>query len=105
MNRRLKGNGWQELPRHGVLIVRHPKGPNGEPFQTADILIWEKVSARRVRMRDGIVYIQWSPRWWAHGELLHYAPSWEDSDRWVADAPDVLFAGQRVLMIPASSGS
>jgi hypothetical protein len=58
-----------------VLIVRHAKVPTGEAWPQADLVIWEKISSRCVRLREGIVYIEWPGGWWAHGELLHYATS------------------------------
>jgi len=97
---------WQTLRPQGILAVHDPRVPSGEPWPQADIVIWEKVSARRMRLRDGIVSIEMTPgEWWAHGELLHYARSWPAMTCWV-DHPDQthLWAGQRIQLIPASGG-
>jgi hypothetical protein len=96
---------WQELPRQGVLVVRHPRVPSGEPWPQVDILIWEKLSDRRMRLRDGLVSIEMtSGNWWVHGELLHYATSWPDVERWATSHAEHIWQGQRVQMFPASHG-
>jgi hypothetical protein len=101
---RMPGHGWQELPRHSVLAVRHPRLPSGAPWPQADVIVWEKTSRRRVRQREGVVYIKMPGGWWAHGELLHYAHFWDAMHRWVqvqSSEPDGLWKGQRVQLILA----
>jgi len=54
----MSNHGWEELPRHGVFAVRHPRLPSGAPWPQADVIVWEKTSRRRVRQREGVVYIK-----------------------------------------------